>query len=774
MTTTPTIWKSAFSPNPVAQTGTQSVPQTIGLANGNILVVWEDDTDATRPFTDIIGQLLSPEGVAIGTTFQVNSSIWAGDETGPKIVALPDGGFVMAYGGYFEAIGGFISVERFNSAGQAVFNNIINDDLGSLTDFWEITADSTGNYTVAFERLTDPPYVHSISYDFASNAMGPERTNVSPPTLAAIDTFANGHILTFSTLPGGALMTINDPDTGTRLRSRIFDGAEASNSTAEDVAVLTGGQFVLLYKYIGAFDVTSYVFRVGVAENGSIGPRVTIPSLGPLDGLHAVALQDGGFFVAWLETSSNTLYGQRFGAYGDAIGAHFQIATNAGSFSAGNLSLAADGRILAVFTDLSDEVAEVILDPRDTVIYGTAANEVITTQTTGTVISGEGGDDTILGQGGNDQIYGGAGFDTLHGGKGNDTFYLHDVTLSDEFDLVVENARGGIDTVHAGADGLDPNILYFYTLTANVENGVVDGAAGFDLIGNNLANRLTGNSATNFFFGLGGNDRLDGGLGADSLFGGDGNDVYVLDDTTGAPASSVYDTVVESAAAGVDTVLVNSNAPNPGYYTLPDNVENCTVVGLGTFNLSGNNLANRLTGSVAADALSGEAGRDILMGGGGNDKLYGGNGNDTLDGGNADDNLSGGSGNDQLLGGAGADRIKGGDGNDVFVFATLADSGVSDGLRDVLTYFTINPAAGAAFIDRISVSAIDAKAGTVGDQAFDFIGALAFNAEGQIRAIQSGAHTIVQFNTSGTSGAEMEVQLLYFTATALTASDFVL
>ena len=348
------------------------------------------------------------------------------------------------------------------------------------------------------------------------------------------------------------------------------------------------------------------------------------------------------------------------------------------------------------------------------------------------------------------------------------------MTLSDEFDLVAETASGGIDTVHAGADGLDPNILYFYTLTANVENGVVDGAAGFDFIGNTLANRLTGNSATNFFFGLGGNDRLDGGAGADSLFGGDGNDIYVLDDTIGAPASSVYDTVVESVDAGIDTVLVNSNAPNPGYYTLPENVENGTVVGLGTFNLSGNNLANRLTGNSVADALSGLAGRDVLMGGGGNDILLGGKGNDTLDGGNADDILAGGNGNDQLLGRAGADRIKGGEGNDAFVFAALADSGVLEGFRDVLTDFTINPSAGAAFIDRVSVSAIDAKAGTVGNQAFVFIGASAFSAEGQIRAIQSGADTIVQFNTSGAGGAEMAVQLLNLTATALTASDFVL
>ena len=39
MTTTPTIWKPAFLPNFAAPAGNQSLPQTIGLANGNILVV---------------------------------------------------------------------------------------------------------------------------------------------------------------------------------------------------------------------------------------------------------------------------------------------------------------------------------------------------------------------------------------------------------------------------------------------------------------------------------------------------------------------------------------------------------------------------------------------------------------------------------------------------------------------------------------------------------------------------------------------------------------
>jgi len=95
MTTTPTIWKQGFTANVGATSGNQSVPQTIGLRNGNILVVWEDDTNGPSPSTDVMGQIFDPEGNRVGAPFQVNSAVVAGDETGPEIVALPDGGYVV-------------------------------------------------------------------------------------------------------------------------------------------------------------------------------------------------------------------------------------------------------------------------------------------------------------------------------------------------------------------------------------------------------------------------------------------------------------------------------------------------------------------------------------------------------------------------------------------------------------------------------------------------------------------------------------------------------
>ena len=99
MTTTPTPWLPASTANYTAGEGWRTVKQAIGIKkNGNILVVWEDNTNGSSPSTDVMGQLFDPHGTPIGLAFQVNTDVVASDETGPQIVALPDGGYVIAYG----------------------------------------------------------------------------------------------------------------------------------------------------------------------------------------------------------------------------------------------------------------------------------------------------------------------------------------------------------------------------------------------------------------------------------------------------------------------------------------------------------------------------------------------------------------------------------------------------------------------------------------------------------------------------------------------------
>jgi Ca2+-binding RTX toxin-like protein len=147
--------------------------------------------------------------------------------------------------------------------------------------------------------------------------------------------------------------------------------------------------------------------------------------------------------------------------------------------------------------------------------------------------------------------------------------------------------------------------------------------------------------------------------------------------------------------------------------------------------------------------------------------LSGGDGIDTIFGGDGNDRIAGGLGGDTLFGASGGPINK-----DVFVYATAADSGIAPGTFDTIEDFLVAGGNGTSFIDRIDLSAIDAKAGAPFNEDFGFIGTAGFTAEGQIRAIQNGADTLIEMNIAGTSGAEMSILLRNFTAINLTLFDF--
>lgn len=62
--------------------------------------------------------------------------------------------------------------------------------------------------------------------------------------------------------------------------------------------------------------------------------------------------------------------------------------------------------------------------------------------------------------------------------------------------------------------------------------------------------------------------------------------------------------------------------------------------------------------------------------------------------------------------------------------------------------------------DGIDLSYIDAKAHSGGAQSFDLIGHSGFSAEGQSRYYEAGGNTVIEVNSSGVGGAEMEIVLI--------------
>jgi Ca2+-binding RTX toxin-like protein len=278
--------------------------------------------------------------------------------------------------------------------------------------------------------------------------------------------------------------------------------------------------------------------------------------------------------------------------------------------------------------------------------------------------------------------------------------------------------RGGDDFIRvggarAGAVGVGGDV---YSMNPDAQ-GQVNG--GDDtVIGSQADDRLAGEVLTYAFTTAvvvnGGNDLIDGGEGDDQVYGETG-----------------FDHTLNSG--GDDT-------------------------------LRGGRANDEVYGQSGDDHLFGDDGKDTLYGGVGADALDGGEGGDLLDGGEGVDTLAGGAGRDLITGGAGADRLAGGDDGDIFSYLAQTDSAPAS--SDQIAGFV-------HLLDDIDVSAIDAIAGGT-DDSFKFIGDHAFKKAGQIRAVQDGADTLVEFNTTGGGGAEMAIVLTGFTASTLTALDFVL
>ena len=100
--TTPTIWKSSSKVNSIDATvdgNDQYHSQTIALAGGGFLVVWEDNTKTLTGFepNDIGGQRYDALGKKVGTEFLVSSNYADLSQQAVAVTALANGGFLAAY-----------------------------------------------------------------------------------------------------------------------------------------------------------------------------------------------------------------------------------------------------------------------------------------------------------------------------------------------------------------------------------------------------------------------------------------------------------------------------------------------------------------------------------------------------------------------------------------------------------------------------------------------------------------------------------------------------
>ena len=153
------------------------------------------------------------------------------------------------------------------------------------------------------------------------------------------------------------------------------------------------------------------------------------------------------------------------------------------------------------------------------------------------VLLGGGGFDGLTGGAGNDTLNGLADKDTMLGGPGDDRYFVDNA-----FDFAFESAGEGVDTIYYNVTEAPVGVTSL-TMGPEVENAIVIESVLL-ILGNAIANVMTGSADTDVFnagagddilYGNGGGDRLIGLDGIDTLYGGDGDD-SLLGDGYLAPA----------------------------------------------------------------------------------------------------------------------------------------------------------------------------------------------------------------------------------------------
>jgi Ca2+-binding RTX toxin-like protein len=310
------------------------------------------------------------------------------------------------------------------------------------------------------------------------------------------------------------------------------------------------------------------------------------------------------------------------------------------------------------------------------------------------------------------------------------------VTGADYPVRIVLSGQGGDDLLVGGLGDVTVENANNYLNGGSGDDVVIGGARGDDLVGEDGNDRLNGAGGDDFLYGDDGRDLLEGEAGADYLRGGAGDDRL-----SGGAGDDRLD-----AALGSDRVQGGVGADIVEYY----GAEGGVTVNLqaGTARESAGNFVDHLdsiehaAGSFFADVLRGSNGANRLIGDAGDDSLYGRGGDDILSG------------------GTGADRLEGGRGADLFVFGEV-DAG-----RDAIADFD------AAEGDRIDLSAIDAVAETVDEDAFQFVGTAAFSGTaGELRLAAANGGWEVSGDCDGDGVADFTILVA---SSQPLAGDFVL
>jgi len=348
----------------------QENPSIAALNDGGFVVTWESK-DQDGDGSGIYGQRFDSAGSAVGSEFQVNTTI-TDEQSQPSVAVLDDGGFVVIWesnnqDGDEQGVYG----QRFDGSGSSVGAEfLVNTTTTEEQNEPSVTALNDGGFVVTWESKNqdgDSRGIFGQRYDNAGSAAGPEfqvNTNTTEsqeePSVAALAD--GGFVITWE--------SHNQDGDEEGIFGQRYDSAgspvgsefQINTTTLDDqdepsVTGLNDGGFVVIWEsknqdgdgsgiYGQRFDNSGNAVEFEFQINQEIVGDQRVPSVS--------ALADGGFIVTWQSNGQDGdswgAYGRRYNADGDPLGDEFQInTTTAGEQSTIATATLSDGGLAATW-----------------------------------------------------------------------------------------------------------------------------------------------------------------------------------------------------------------------------------------------------------------------------------------------------------------------------------------------------------------------------------------------------------------------------------------
>ncbi|MFM5948503.1 MAG: calcium-binding protein, partial [Novosphingobium sp.] len=455
----------------------QNFPTSILLANGNVMIVWQDLSllggDASG--SSIKGQVVTAAGVKVGGEFLINTET-AGNQNIPQLTLLTNGNVVVTWqdtsGTLGDAQGASVKAQILDASGNKIGGEfLVNTSTFDAQNNMEITALDNGNFIITWQDRS----LTGGDADFTS---------------------IKAQIFSASGVPIGGEFLVNT--------------SVAYGQTDPAIVELSNGQFVIAWRDPGppgTVPIQTIRAQVFNADGSRHGTEIIASTVGDnlIVGAPAIEdLGDGRFVITANRTELQGTTQVPRGLFANIFTVLSQVS---GTPDADNLTGSAGADA----------------------IDGLGGNDVITALGGDDLIDAGDGDDQVLGGDGNDIIIGGSGIDTINGGAGDDQIHCglgndlidggsgNNEIFGDEGDDQITMLSGS-GSVRGGA-GND-------TITGW---GFLQGDEGDDIL-------IAGGTGGSFMAGGEGNDhltQLNGALGG-VLNGDQGNDVIRIEEARGS------------------------------------------------------------------------------------------------------------------------------------------------------------------------------------------------------------------------------------------------